>query len=95
MLHILMSSPFKCDFDAFLRFLRDGDDVILIQDGVLAAQAGNIMLESLLNAPISLFVLEDDLLARGLVVQNSTRLSTVSYTDFVTLTVKNPQQITW
>ena len=38
MLHTLSHSPWQCDIDALLSMLRDGDDLLLIQDGVLAAQ---------------------------------------------------------
>ncbi|WP_428944884.1 sulfurtransferase complex subunit TusB [Pantoea sp. FN060301] len=95
MLHILNQSPFKSDFNALLRMLAQGDEVLLIQDGVLAALEGSQALESLLLAPISLYVLQDDISARGLSAHISTRAAAVSYTDFVELTVKHPQQMTW
>jgi len=95
MLHTLINSPFRCDFTALLRLLAAGDDVLLIQDGVLAALQGSQPLASLLNAPISLYVLQEDVSARGLSAQISSSVTTVSYTDFVALTVKNPQQMTW
>ena len=95
MLHTLMTSPFRCDLAAMLRLLSEGDDVLLLQDGVIAALEGTAALEALLNAPISLYVLKEDLAARGLSAQISTRVTGVSYTDFVALVVKNPQQMTW
>lgn len=95
MLHIFSTSPYQSDFPAFVRTLKEGDEVMLIQDGVLAALANSPKLESLLNVPLSLYVLADDLEARGLVAQISTSATTVSYTDFVALTVKNPQLMTW
>lgn len=95
MLHTLINSPFKCDFPALLRLLAEGDDVLLMQDGVLAALQGSQALESLLNAPISLYVLQEDVMARGLSAQISNSAVTVSYNDFVALTVKNSQQMAW
>ena len=95
MLHTLMSSPYRCDFNAMLRLLVEGDDVLLLQDGVIAALEGNLVLEALENASISLFALREDLEARGLVEQISTSVTMISYTDFVTLAVKNPQQMAW
>lgn len=95
MLHTLMTSPYRCDLPAMLRLLAPGDDVLLLQDGVLAALEGSSALEMLLNIPISVYVLKEDLEARGLIGQNSIRTSVVSYTDFVTLTVKHSQQMTW
>jgi len=95
MLHTLMTSPFRCDVAALRRLLADGDDVLLLQDGVIAALEGSPALEALLNAPISLYVLQEDVEARGLSAQISTNVTTVGYTDFVALVVKNPQQMTW
>lgn len=95
MLHTLMTSPFRCDVTALLRLLADGDDVLLLQDGVIAALEGSPALEALLNAPISLYVLQEDVEARGLSAQISTNVVSVGYTDFVALVVKNPQQMTW
>lgn len=95
MLHTLMTSPFRCDLNAMVRLLAEGDDVLLLQDGVIAALAGSPALEVLLHAPISLYALKDDLDARGLFGQISTSVTAVSYTEFVALAVKNPQQMTW
>ncbi|BCQ33053.1 MULTISPECIES: sulfurtransferase complex subunit TusB [Erwinia] len=95
MLHTLMTSPFHCDLPAMLRLLAEGDDVLLLQDGVIAALEGSSALEALLNAPISVYVLQEDLDARGLAAQISTRVTTVSYTGFVTLAVRHSQQMTW
>lgn len=95
MLHTLINSPFKCDFNAMLRLLAEGDEVLLLQDGVLAALEGSHALESLRAAPISLYVLQDDVIARGLSAQISSSAAAVSYTEFVALTVKQTQQMTW
>lgn len=95
MLHTLINSPFRCDFSALLRMLVEGDDVLLLQDGVLAAVEGSASLESLRKAPVSLFVLTDDIQARGLSAQISANVTIVSYNDFVALAVKHPQQMTW
>ncbi|MEF5008146.1 DsrH/TusB family sulfur metabolism protein, partial [Escherichia coli] len=52
MLHTLSHSPWQCDIDALLSMLREGDDLLLIQDGVLAALEGSRFVEILTNAPI-------------------------------------------
>lgn len=95
MLHTLSHSPFQCDFNAMLRLLKEGDDVLLLQDGVLAALESSQALESLRLAPISLYVLQDDVMARGLSAQISAIATAVSYTEFVALTVKQTQQVAW
>ena len=95
MLHTLMTSPYHCDFTLLLRMLQEGDDVLLLQDGVIAALAGSDRLAQLAAAPAGLYVLREDVEARGLTAQISTSATTISYTDFVALTVKHPQQMTW
>ncbi len=95
MLHTLMHSPFQCDFALLLRMLKTGDDLLLIQDGVIAALNGSDALEKLLRTPANIYVLRDDLEARGLFAQISTTPSVVDYTDFVALTLKQPQQMAW
>jgi tRNA 2-thiouridine synthesizing protein B len=41
MLHTLSRSPWQCDIDGLQRMLCDGDALLLIQDGVLAAIEGS------------------------------------------------------
>lgn len=95
MLHTLSHSPWQCDFATLLRTLNAGDDLLLIQDGVLAGIEGGRFLELLLTAPISLYALNDDIEARGLSAQFSNSIDRVGYTHFVSLTVKHRNQIAW
>lgn len=95
MLHTLRHSPWQCDIEGLLRMLGEGDDVLLIQDGVLAAIEGSRFVEILNNAPITVFALKDDIDARGLTGQISAKIDAVSYTDFVNLTVKHTTQMSW
>ncbi|MCT4703508.1 sulfurtransferase complex subunit TusB [Enterobacteriaceae bacterium H20N1] len=95
MLHILRQSPFNADLDTLLRCMNAGDDLLLLQDGVIAAIKGGRYLELLLEAPISISALQEDLEARGLAAQISSKIDTVSYNDFVRLTIKHERQMTW
>lgn len=52
MLHIITSFTPLTDFAALLRLLSEGDELLLLQDGVTAAVDGNRYLESLRNAPL-------------------------------------------
>ncbi|KLP57966.1 MULTISPECIES: sulfurtransferase complex subunit TusB [Enterobacter cloacae complex] len=95
MLHTLSHSPWQCDTDALLSMLREGDDLLLIQDGVLAALEGSRFVEILCNAPITVSALKEDLDARGLSGQISAKIDVVGYTDFVNLTVIHASQMNW
>lgn len=95
MLHTLSHSPWQCDIDGLLRMLAEGDELLLIQDGVLAAIEGSRFVEKLNNAPITVSALKEDIAARGLVGQISAKIDVVSYNDFVNLTVKHTTQMSW
>ncbi|MGZ0750932.1 sulfurtransferase complex subunit TusB [Kluyvera sichuanensis] len=95
MLHTLRTSPWHADISGMTRLMDDGDDLLLIADGVLAAVENGRFLEILRAAPISIYVLNEDVQARGLCAQISSDVIMVSYTDFVRLTVKHASQIAW
>lgn len=95
MLHTLSHSPWQCDIDGLLRMLAEGDELLLLQDGVLAAIEGSRFVEMLNNAPITVSALKEDIAARGLVGQISAKIDVVSYNDFVNLTVKHTTQMSW
>ena len=95
MLHTLSHSPWQCDIEALVRMLREGDDLLLIHDGVLAAIEGSRFIEILTNAPISVSALKEDIDARGLSGQISAKIDVVGYTDFVNLTVTHASQMNW
>lgn len=95
MLHTLMHSPYYSDLDTLLLLLTAEDDLLLLQDGVLGALEGSSALSRLLTAPATLWVLTEDVTARGLVAQISAKARPVDYTGFVALTEKHQQQMTW
>lgn len=95
MLHTLMHSPYYSDLDTLLLLLTAEDDLLLLQDGVLGALEGSSALSRLLTAPATLWVLTEDVTARGLVAQISAKVRPVDYTGFVALTEKHQQQMTW
>lgn len=95
MLHTLSVSPWHADIAAMLRLMERGDDLVLLSDGVTAAIADGRFLEILQSAPITLYVLQDDVDARGLAGQIADSVVRVSYTDFVRLSVKHAGQLSW
>ncbi len=82
MLHTLSVSPWHADIAAMLRLMEHGDDLVLLSDGVTAAIADGRFLEILQSAPITLYVLQDDVDARGLAGQIADSVGRVSYTGF-------------
>ena len=95
MLHTLSTSPWHADIAAMLRLIKEGDELLLLSDGVTAAVAQGRFLEILQSAPISLYALQDDIEARGLAGQIADSVVRVDYTDFVSLTVKHEGQLAW
>ncbi len=89
-----LSHPFnRCDVSALLHLIMKDDVLLLLQDGVIAGLSGSVYIELLLNMPISLYALQDDLEARGLIGYCSNKITIIGYSDFVTLTEKHGSQI--
>ncbi|PWW02303.1 sulfurtransferase complex subunit TusB [Mangrovibacter plantisponsor] len=95
MLHTLFHSPGQIDLPLLKRNLREGDALLLLQDGVYAAIEGSAAFAELQTCPASFYVLEDDVQARGISGQISTSIARVSYNDFVILAVKHKNQMAW
>ena len=94
-LHTVNSSPFQTHALAqCLNVLNDQDCLLLIEDGVIAAQAKHVFFErlSLLSEQGRLMVLDSDLAARGVVKKIG---MSCSYDDFVTLVIDHKSQIAW
>ncbi|WP_343154740.1 sulfurtransferase complex subunit TusB [Buchnera aphidicola (Pseudoregma panicola)] len=95
MLHVLTSSPFYIDINVLLGLISEKDDFIAIQDGVIISIKNNIFLKKIVNLSKNLYVLKEDLEARGILKFVSKNFSIVNYFHFVDLTVKNKSQIKW
>ncbi|MFL4556964.1 sulfurtransferase complex subunit TusB [Yersinia kristensenii] len=95
MLYTVSHSPYHCDLSALLRLVTSEDEILFLQDGVMAVLKNSESLNLLLNNPASLFVLEDDVIARGLSGQISDKITLIGYTRFVDLTLKHQQQLAW
>ena len=74
------------------RFLKDGDALLLIEDGVYCLVA-----EELTNLPesVAVYALHDDVNARGLRQHSRDRGKTVSYREFIQLCCDHPKVINW
>ncbi|AJJ19066.1 MULTISPECIES: sulfurtransferase complex subunit TusB [Yersinia] len=95
MLYTVSHSPYRCDLSALLRLVTSEDEILFLQDGVMTVLKNSESLKLLLNNPASFFVLEDDVIARGLSGQISDSATLIGYTHFVDLTLKHQQQLAW
>lgn len=95
MLYTLSHSPARCNLSGLLRLMVKDDVLILIQDGVLAGLDGSFHYELLCSIPISIYALQDDLVARGLIGYLSQKIMLIGYNYFVELTEYNYRQMAW
>lgn len=85
-LHIVNQSPWSSDsWDRCLSVLSEGDALILIEDAVYAVSRDDL--------PANCFVLEPDLLARGLTAKGTA--TCVGYSGFVELTCQHHRSVSW
>jgi len=95
MLYTFRYSPFSHDIQALLRYMKAGDCLLLIEDGVLAGLTESAPLKALLASSLSVCALQDDIEARGLVAHFSSEIPCVSYREFVKLTIEHQPQVAW
>ncbi|QJC31345.1 sulfurtransferase complex subunit TusB [Enterobacteriaceae endosymbiont of Macroplea mutica] len=99
MLYILSNSPLHCNFIILLDILNKNDDLILIQDGILAGLSNSFFHKKIKQIKsqkkISIFAIHDDITARGLLNNFSKEIIIIDYNKFVSLTIKHKQQILW
>ncbi|WP_422667415.1 sulfurtransferase complex subunit TusB [Buchnera aphidicola] len=95
MLHTLMQSPFKANISLMINMLKKSDDFLALQDGVLISLNSNIFLKSIIFSNAGLYVLKEDVYARGLDKNISSKFQLIDYIHFVSLTIKNKKQMNW
>lgn len=95
MLHTLSRSPYQIDLDAMLRNVGSEDAVLLFQDGVSGALANAAMLRPILAVGVPVYALKEDVMARGMVAQISSKVVLIGYNEFVKLTAQHSGQMAW
>ncbi|QJC38660.1 sulfurtransferase complex subunit TusB [Enterobacteriaceae endosymbiont of Donacia fulgens] len=99
MLYTLFNSPSSCNFSLLLNLLNKNDDLLLIQDGVIAGLKNSIFIKEIIKIKqemkILIFAINDDILARGLNINISKKIIRIDYIKFVDLVIKNKKQIIW
>ncbi|WP_158366943.1 sulfurtransferase complex subunit TusB [Candidatus Williamhamiltonella defendens] len=93
MLYTLSRSPYRVDCFAFSRFLSKEDDLLFMQDGVVALLNKSYFLKC--HELTNVFILEEDMMARGLQFFMPKEAKRINYQDFVQLTIKHKQHIAW
>ncbi|AMH17641.1 MULTISPECIES: sulfurtransferase complex subunit TusB [Hafnia] len=95
MLHTLAKSPTAADLTTLCAIAGNNDAILLLQDGVLCGLVNTHSLEKLISASTSLYALKADVIARGLSARISSNIVLLDYNQFVELSVKHPQQLSW
>ncbi len=98
-LHTVNKSPFSTrSLQSCLNHVRDGDAILMIEDGVYGGVQGTGLADEVAdkNGSVSLYVLEGDMSARGL---DPTRLikgvTPVDYSGFVKLAAESDRTQAW
>ncbi|MBN7820601.1 sulfurtransferase complex subunit TusB [Bowmanella sp. Y26] len=93
-LHLLRSSPFSDhSLSQCLSRIAKQDGIVLIQDAVYALQGHQQAWYSLLMQCEQLYVLQDDLYARG--IKAADAICTIDYPQLVALTLKFDKVMSW
>jgi tRNA 2-thiouridine synthesizing protein B len=94
-LHLVNKSPYETtSLNTCVDFMRDGDALLLFEDGVYAAIAGGKAAASLSGLDVS--VLGEDLAARGIAGDKLAEgVKVVDYGEFVDLTVAKDKVQSW
>jgi tRNA 2-thiouridine synthesizing protein B len=100
MLHTVHQSPFEAnDLEACLRLVSEGDDLLLYENAVIAALAGNDWsgnLAAIVHSGVVVSVLQADLLARGIPVERLAEgLQVIDYDGFVGLVERHGTTQAW
>jgi len=93
-LHTLNAGPSSNAFAQCLRLLAPGDALLLTGDGTYCARPGTEAWEALLGNGVTLYVLSDHAMARG-VAPLAEGAKAVDMDGFVALTEAFPRQLAW
>ncbi|MGR5064477.1 sulfurtransferase complex subunit TusB [Photobacterium sp. DNB22_13_2] len=96
MLHIFTRSPFQSQaFSEARAIISKNDSILLIQDAVIAATVENSPIFQFNDAGVKIYLLSEDIIARGLQGKLRLDIDVIDYKGFVGLTVDNETQMKW
>jgi len=90
-----MKSPFETNMSLLTSMLKRSDDFLALQDGVLIALTNNIFLKNIVLSSSKLYIIKEDVYARGIHKHISSEFVLISYIHFVSLTLKHKKQMAW
>jgi len=90
-----MKSPFETNINFLISMLKKSDDFLALQDGVLIGLKNNIFLTKMIRSSVRLYLIKEDVYARGIHKNISTNFRLISYIHFVSLTLNNKKQMNW
>lgn len=95
MLHLVNKSPYECtNLNTATGLMKDGDALLLIEDGVYAAIKGGKAASQINGLNVS--VLGPDLAARGIAEDKlAGGVTVIDYTGFVDLVESNDKVQSW
>lgn len=97
-LHIVNKSPEQpSPMDRCLNFSSEGDSLLLTEDGVYFALPSKLhKIQPLFNTKqVTIYALEEDLIARGISKLTDDSIKTVNYDGFVELTATHSKSSSW
>lgn len=96
MLHTLHSSPFNgAAFTNCLRYAQPQSDILLLEDGVIAAIKNSAWQQQIKNTGLNIYALKEDLEARGLLEQVARNIKVIDIKGFISLTERHDKQLKW
>ena len=94
-LHTVSAVPGSAAFDNCLRIAGNDDRILLLAAGVYAGIAGGSAAEQLRESAATVYALEQDVAAAGLVSALANGIEVVDFAGFVALTEACEQQMNW
>ena len=96
MLHTVTRSPFQShSLTQCLQFICPSDEILLLEDAVIVALSKNIYFDLIKNIGVKIYLLEADIIARGLQDKCDKDIDVIDYKGFVLLTEQHDKHMKW
>ncbi len=96
MLHTVNRSPYASNMLTLcLRYASPKSVILLMEDAVIAGIEDGTWLKTLLSCEHYIYLLQEDVIARGLEKKISSNMNLIDINGFVALTEQHNQHIKW